>query len=305
MRWCSTGSTRAQARSSDRPCIAPRRLPTRTWSSSPRASTAEFCATWCAAAGSCGPSTTKESSSPTGRCSPSCTQLRCRAEPCSGRRPVAASNGSAAVAMPGQVEIEADRDGLERLCRYLARPPIATERLSLAPDGRVIYALRRHCKDGTRAFVFDPLDFIARLAALVPRPRAHLLTHHSVLAPAAEGRDWIVPGVGRSARRELFQSLAGLALRPQRSKWAELLKRLFEIDALIRPYCGGQRKLRSAADRRPDRAQDPRAPGAPDLATCPRSGTGSAPAYARLVTADPPKPARTHLRECRDGRSMP
>ncbi len=87
--------------------------------------------------------------------------------------------------------------------------------------------LRRHCKDGTRALVFDPLDFIARLAALVPRPRAHLLTWHGLLAPAAEGRDWIVPGVGRSARREVFQSLAGEALRPQRSKWAELLKRLF------------------------------------------------------------------------------
>jgi len=65
-----------------------------------------------------------------------------------------------------KVEIEAhDRDGLELLCRYLARPPLASERLSLAPDGRVIYGLRRHWKDGTRAVVFDPLDFIARLAA--------------------------------------------------------------------------------------------------------------------------------------------
>src|SRR5207247_1944976 len=75
-------------------------------------------------------------------------------------------------------------------------PPIATERLSLAEDGRVIYALRRHWKDGTRAFAFDPLDFIAKLAALVPRPRTHLLTYHGVLAPAAEWRDWIVAAAG-------------------------------------------------------------------------------------------------------------
>jgi hypothetical protein len=64
----------------------------------------------------------------------------------------------------------------------LARPPIASERLSLAQDGRVVYALRRHWKDGMRAVVCDPLDFIARLAALVPRPRMHLLTYHGVLA---------------------------------------------------------------------------------------------------------------------------
>ena len=145
-----------------------------------------------------------------------------------------------------KVEIEArDRDGLERLARYLARPPIATERLSLRSDGRVVYALRRHWKDGTRAFVFDPLDFIARLAALVPRPRNHLLTYHGVLAPAAEWRDWIVPGGGRSRRepRTPSQTMAAAALRPHRAKWADLLKRVFEIDVLTCPWCGEKRKL--------------------------------------------------------------
>ena len=39
------------------------------------------------------------------------------------------------------------------------------------------------------AIAFDPLDFVSRLAALVPRPRAHLLTYHGILAPAAEWRD--------------------------------------------------------------------------------------------------------------------
>ncbi|NOT31848.1 MAG: hypothetical protein HOP15_15490, partial [Planctomycetes bacterium] len=77
--------------------------------------------------------------------------------------------------------------------------------------------LRRHWKDGTSAVAFDPLDFIARLAALVPRPRAHLLTYHGVLAPAAEWRDWIVPGGGRSSRREPSQVLAANRRRRRRS----------------------------------------------------------------------------------------
>ena len=107
----------------------------------------------------------------------------------------------------------------------------------------MVYGLRRHWKDGTSAVVFDPLDFIARLAVLVPRPRAHQLTYHGVLAPAAEWRDLIVPGGERSNRRDPSQALAAKALRPSRSKWTDLLKRVFEIDALTCPYCGGKRKL--------------------------------------------------------------
>lgn len=34
-----------------------------------------------------------------------------------------------------------DRDGLERVCRCIARPSLKVERPSLAPDGKVIYAL--------------------------------------------------------------------------------------------------------------------------------------------------------------------
>jgi len=38
------------------------------------------------------------------------------------------------------------------------------------PDGRVQWQLKRPFRDGTTHFVFTPEDFIARLAALVPRP---------------------------------------------------------------------------------------------------------------------------------------
>ena len=66
-----------------------------------------------------------------------------------------------------------ERERLEHLCRYVARPPLATERLSLAPDGRVVYRLRRRWRDGTEAIAFDPLTFIERLAARIPFTTAH------------------------------------------------------------------------------------------------------------------------------------
>jgi hypothetical protein len=65
----------------------------------------------------------------------------------------------------------------------------------------VLYVLRGHWRDGTSAIAFEPLDFIARRAALVPRPRAHLLTYLGVLAPAADWRDCIVPRKGRLTRK--------------------------------------------------------------------------------------------------------
>jgi len=93
-----------------------------------------------------------------------------------------------------EVQVQAhERTRLEHLCRYVARGPIASERLSLSPEGKVIYQLRRPWRDGTTHILFSPMTFIERLAALVPRPRVHLLTYHGVLAPASTWRDTIIP----------------------------------------------------------------------------------------------------------------
>jgi len=67
-----------------------------------------------------------------------------------------------------------DRMRLERLIRYAARPAVATERLTDLPDGRLLYRLKRPWRDGTSAVIFERQDFMAKLAVLVPAPRAHL-----------------------------------------------------------------------------------------------------------------------------------
>ena len=57
------------------------------------------------------------------------------------------------------------RSRLERLCRYITRPPIATKRLSVDGRGRVVYQYKQPFRDGSTHVVLEPLDFIARLAA--------------------------------------------------------------------------------------------------------------------------------------------
>jgi len=76
---------------------------------------------------------------------------------------VASANG---YSLHAATRIDADdRDALERLIRYMSRPPLSQGRLMLREDGKVLWNLRRPWRDGTRAFVFDPLTFIGRLAA--------------------------------------------------------------------------------------------------------------------------------------------
>ncbi|MFT6083042.1 MAG: hypothetical protein ACJAQZ_005126, partial [Planctomycetota bacterium] len=65
--------------------------------------------------------------------------------------------------------------------------------MSLLPDGRVSYALKKRWKDGSTHVVLTAAVLIERLLALVPRPRKHLVTYHGVLAPAASLRSRIVP----------------------------------------------------------------------------------------------------------------
>lgn len=80
------------------------------------------------------------------------------------------------------------RDKVERLCRYIARPAVSTHRLERLPDGKLSYELKTSYKNGTTHVVFEPLDFIARLAALVPKPRFHLTRFHGVFAPNSKHR---------------------------------------------------------------------------------------------------------------------
>jgi hypothetical protein len=87
----------------------------------------------------------------------------------------------------------ADREGRERLFRYCARPSLSQERFSMLPDGRVAYALKKPGRRGTTHRVMEPLELMARLAALVPPPWHPLTRFHGVLAPHHAWRSSVVP----------------------------------------------------------------------------------------------------------------
>ena len=136
-----------------------------------------------------------------------------------------------------------DRKKRERLCRYISRPSLSEERLSLNTQGQVVYKLKTAYRNGTTHIVLDPLDFLSRLASLIPRPRVHLIRFHGVFAPHFKYRSLIVP------QPSLFDKTSHKEKKKPKSYsmgWAKTLKRVFDIDIQTCPKCGGQIKIISS-----------------------------------------------------------
>ena len=149
---------------------------------------------------------------------------------------------------------------------------------------------------------------IVRLAALVPRPRAHLTRYHGVFAPNFKHRHRIVANPAHQGARE------PLAPRPPPMRWMQRLKRVFHIDI---ERCVAVRCVSSCASTRSRSSREsslispcakptasttpahhrcvrplPNSPS-PRLRPCPDCAHGGATASLRLTT--PPPPARVLL----------
>lgn len=146
-----------------------------------------------------------------------------------------------------------DREALERLCRYVQRPPLSHERLTEQADGRLFLKFKRGWDDGTVGVLLTPHQLIARLAAIIPQPRRNLVHDHGVFAPAARGRSEIVPAPP-SRSTECVRLLPRHARRSSGDTpwipWSELLRRVFAVDALVCPGCGGRMEVHAVVQGR-------------------------------------------------------
>ncbi|MBK9665550.1 MAG: transposase [Gammaproteobacteria bacterium] len=107
-----------------------------------------------------------------------------------------------------------------------------------------MYLLKTPYRDGTTHVVFEPLDFIARLAALVPRPRVNLTRYHGVLAPNHRWRAEVTPsGRGRRKGKGTAQPERSAIERHAAMSWAQRLKRVFGIDVESCVRCGQAVKI--------------------------------------------------------------
>jgi Putative transposase len=147
-----------------------------------------------------------------------------------------------------------DVDALERLCRYVQRPPLSHDRLSEQVDGRLFLKFKRGWDDGTTGVVLTPHPLIARLVAIIPQPRRNLTHYHGVFAPAAKGRADIVPGHPDPPKERVCLLPARVKLPSTRNTpwvpWADLLFRVFDADALACPNCPGRFRVHAVVQGR-------------------------------------------------------
>ena len=149
-----------------------------------------------------------------------------------------------------------DRKRLERLCRYLLRPPFALDAIQWLVDGRV----RLHMPRKASFVDMSPQTFLAKLAGLVPPPGFHMIRYYGVLANRHHLRAHIVPRTTPETPAIPLQlplfDVEGRPYvasppfdpdpgRPRRIAWAKLLARVFAID-VTRCSCGGRLKLTGA-----------------------------------------------------------
>ena len=81
-----------------------------------------------------------------------------------------------------------DREGLERMARYCLRPSLAQGRLTEAPNGTLLYEMKRKFSDGRHVLCFTPREFVLRRCALVPARGFHLTRYYGLFAAHARGR---------------------------------------------------------------------------------------------------------------------
>ena len=115
---------------------------------------------------------------------------------------------------------------------------------AITANGNVRYQLKTPYRDGTTHVLFEPLDWLARLAALVLRPRVNLTRYHGVFAPNSPHRASVTMGgrgKGTIVQAAALPAVTTPAERRVSMTWAQRLKRVFGIDTCA--ACGGALRI--------------------------------------------------------------
>lgn len=138
-------------------------------------------------------------------------------------------------------------DAVERLARYLRHAPVSLQRLRFDEDeAQVVYEAKRSRRRAGETF--DPLDFLARILMHIPEPRLHEVRYNGAYSAvaraqkrkAAETQDAALPSANGVAQCDLPSAAERQRLRRQ---WAQMIRRIFEVDPLTCKNCGQQMRV--------------------------------------------------------------
>jgi len=124
----------------------------------------------------------------------------------------------------------------ERIGKYMIRPVLSLERLSfLEPEAKVSY---RYGPDRAEQETMDYLEFIARVTSHIPDKGQVTIRYYGLYANAHRGK------VRKASVSPFVLRMAEEDLKPVPSKgWAEMIRKVYEVDPMICPKCGGSMKV--------------------------------------------------------------
>jgi hypothetical protein len=106
------------------------------------------------------------------------------------------------------------------------------------------YQLKTPYRNGTTHVVFEPLDFMAKLAALIPKPKVNLTCFHGVFAPNSQYRK-VITSEGKIKKTSTVKAKDTDTETEKRKTvtWGKRLKRTFNIDIEMCEVCQGHVKI--------------------------------------------------------------
>ncbi|MGB2843877.1 MAG: transposase [Candidatus Aminicenantaceae bacterium] len=124
----------------------------------------------------------------------------------------------------------------ERVGKYMIRPILSLKRLSFdKAKGQVIYQYGKHSSKLER---MDYLEFIARVTSHIPDKGQVTLRYYGLYSNAHRGK-MHKAGVDPSHPPIIDDEVSFV---PSKG-WAEMIRKVFEVDPLICPQCGGEMKV--------------------------------------------------------------
>jgi Putative transposase/Transposase zinc-binding domain len=146
--------------------------------------------------------------------------------------------------LDAKVKIQSwDREGLERLIRYCARPAFASENLHW--NGQWLnYRLPKPCHTGKIFITLDPVEFIDKISMLIPPARRHRHHYHGAFAPNSPLRPSITKAAIETPPKHVPTPLQETVEKTTKVSftWAKLIARIYEVDPLL-CNCGKEMKI--------------------------------------------------------------
>jgi hypothetical protein len=141
-----------------------------------------------------------------------------------------------------------DGRDFEALVRYMMRSPVSLSRLRFTPGAEQVVHTRKGGHDASEPGEDERVDadeFVARVLVQIPDPRRHVVRYYGAYSNRARGQR-------RKAQSRLEGNGSGEAAEPipppperaaLRRRWANLIRRVYEVDPLVCPRCGAEMRI--------------------------------------------------------------